>query len=57
MWGTNTAPNIDECWLLNLKNFTIATSSPLQRCLDLVNHLLINMILPAMITNTSHLNM
>jgi hypothetical protein len=57
MWGTNTAPNIDECWLFNPKNFTIATSSPLQSFLDLVNHLLINMILPAMITNTSHLNM
>jgi hypothetical protein len=52
MWRINTAPNIDECPSLNPKMISIATSSPLQTLLDLVNHSLIHMICPAMMTNT-----
>jgi len=52
MWRTNTVPNIDECPSLNPKVLSTATSSPLQRLLDLVNHLLTHIICPAMMTNT-----
>jgi len=51
MRWTNTALNIEECLSLNPKMFGTATSSPRQRILDLVNHLLIHMICPAMMTN------
>jgi len=52
MWRMNTAPNIEKCQPLNLKMFSAATSSPLQRILDLVNHHLVHIINPAMMANT-----
>jgi len=55
MWKTNTMPNINEYPSWNLKMFHKAISSPLQRRLELANHLLIHMIHPAIMKITWHL--
>jgi len=52
MWRMNTMPNITQCPSFNPKMSRLAISSPLQTLLDLVNHLWIHMIFPAMVQNT-----
>jgi len=51
MWRTNTVLKIDQYPSLKPKMFLAANSSTLQRLLDWVNHLLIDMIFPAMLKN------
>ena len=57
MWRMNTAPNIDMCQSINSNAYRAAISSPLQRPQDPVNHPLIHMICPAMMTITKRLTM
>ena len=55
-WKMNTVQKIDKCLSLNPKMSRMAITAPLPRLLDLVNHLLIHLICPAMMRNSWHLN-
>jgi len=57
MWRMNTAQNIDMRRSVHSKQYWAAISSPPQRHQGLINHPLIHMICPAMMTNTKRLTM
>jgi len=57
MWRMNTVLNIDHGPSLNPKMHQSAISSTLERLLDLVYHLLVDVICPVMMNCTSRLNL